>query len=227
LGNGVSISSEAAMICAKHGCYIAFVKGGLNAHSVWHCGRYSKPENLVRQVKNHSDPVKRIEIAKNLMRLRLKHINENFVKSIDLNSIDRYTTIEQILGLEGSITRKTYAALNSRNGVGFKRDSQSREGINSSLTIANNALYNYVATILISLGLSPSIGFLHGQTRRGGLVFDIADVFKYPVFMEEVFSGQFSENNQALMREMSRKLSKSRNFWTKEIISVTQELICS
>ncbi len=227
LGNGVSISSEATILCAKHNCYIAFVRGGLNAHSIWHCGRYQKPENLVMQVKKHSDHIKRVETAKKLIKLRLNYIKETFVSHIDHNDIDECTSIEQLLGLEGSITRKTYTSLSSRYDIGFKRDNISREGINSSLTLANNFLYNYVATLLIPLGFSPSIGFLHGQTRRGGLVFDIADIFKYPIFMEDVFSGKYVNDHQSLMRNMSKKISSNRNFWTKQIISCVSDLICS
>lgn len=222
LGNGTSITADAAAMCAKHNCYVAFIKGGMNAHSVWHCGRYSDPQNLVKQVHNHSDPIKRLNIAKELTKTRLRYLSEPFKSLIVGSDIDNCSNIQQLLGIEGSFARKTYAILSSKfSETAFKRDQTSFLGTNSSLTIANNALYNFIATILISRGLSPSIGFLHGQSRRGGLVFDIADVFKHPLYFEEVFSGEYDGNASKLMRFISGKLSEKRKFWVKQIIEVS------
>lgn len=223
LGNGTSITSEAASLCAKHNCYVAFVKGGLNTHSVWHCGRYSNPKNLVSQVLKHSDPIKRLKTAKLLMLKRLSYLDSKFSNLISEDQIKNCSTVEQLLGTEGSFARKTYALLATHET--FKRDQSSREGINSALTIANNSLYNFIATILISKGLSPSIGFVHGQSRRGGLVFDIADIFKHPLYFEEVFSGKYNNNVAYLMRSISKKLSDRRSFWTKEIIK-SMDIVC-
>lgn len=225
LGNGTSITADAAALCAKHNCYVSFVRGGLNAHSVWHCGRYSNPKNLVSQVRNHSDPIKRLEIARKLMLLRLQYLSQPFQELIHPQDIKECESIEQLLGIEGSFARKTYAILSSKNNNTFKRDQSNIAGTNSSLTIANNALYNFIATILISKGLSPSIGFLHGQSRRGGLVFDIADIFKHPLYFEEAFSGEYDNNAAKLMRFISNKLSEKRKFWIKEIIK-TMDLVC-
>ncbi|HEY5236254.1 MAG TPA: CRISPR-associated endonuclease Cas1, partial [Rhabdochlamydiaceae bacterium] len=207
LGNGISITAEAASLCAKHNCYIAFVKGGLNAHSIWHAGRYPDPKPLVKQVRNHYDPVKRLRIAKNLMSLRVNYIGNPFNLNLSIEEIENSYSVEQLLGKEGSFARKNYAQLAAKYGRTFKREQDSKNGLNSSITVANNALYNFIATILISKGLSPSIGFLHGQSRRGGLVFDIADVFKHPLYFEEVFSGEYDGNTAKLMRFISNKLS--------------------
>lgn len=220
LGNGTSITADAASLCAKHNCYIAFIKGGINAHSVWHCGRYPDPKSLVAQVSKHSNPEKRLTVAKELMKTRLSYLDGTFGDLLSSEDIDSCVSVEQLLGMEGSFARKTYAILSNKYGGSFKRDQKSISGNNSSLTVANNALYNFIATILISKGLSPSIGFLHGQSRRGGLVFDVADVFKHPLYFEEVFSGQFDGNAAKLMRFISGKLSERRKFWVKEIIRV-------
>lgn len=225
LGNGTSITSDATALCAKHNCYVSFVKGGLNTHSVWHCGRYSNPKNLVNQVKNHSDPIKRLEIAKKLIKLRLDYLDFPYNRMINIESINEAKSVEILLGIEGSFARKTYAQFINTTGTSFKREQESRIGTNSSLTIANNALYNFIATIVISLGLSPSIGFIHGQSRRGGLVFDLADIFKHPLYFEEVFSNKYDKHSE-LMRFISKKLSDRRHFWTKRIIAAA-DLTCS
>jgi CRISPR-associated endonuclease Cas1 len=158
------------------------------------------------------------------MKLRLSYLDSQFKSLIDQKDLENYITVEQLLGMEGSFARKTYALLSSKSNT-FKRDQTVHLGINGALTIANNALYNFIATILISKGLSPSVGFLHGQSRRGGLVFDIADIFKHPLYFEEVFSGNFSDNPAKLMRFISGKLSERRKFWTKEIIN-SLDLVC-
>ena len=188
LGYGCSITSEASILCAKHNCFISFVKGGCNSHSIWHSGRYSNPKTLMAQCILSSDPIRRLEVAKKLMNKRISYLEEYIDIKSHLLQIENCKTIEQILGLEGAITRKVYNINASKNNINFKRDQLSKNsGPNSNLTILNNCLYSFVTSILVSLGYSPSVGFIHGQTRRGGLTFDIADIFKSPLYIKEAF----------------------------------------
>lgn len=218
LGNGTSITAEGASLCAKHNCYIAFVKGGVNTHSIWHAGRYSNPKYLVAQTKNHLDPAKRLHIAKLLMKKRVSLLNE-FQDILKIERIEAADTISELLGLEGALTKQVYSRVAAKHGLCFKRDGKSRVGVNGSLTICNNALYNFVATLVCSAGLHPSIGFLHGQTRRGGLVFDIADIFKYPLYLESCFQDPF-RNTQQTMRNLSASIGAKNNSCPKEIFKI-------
>ena len=221
LGNGTSVTADAAALCAKHNCYIAFLKGGSNVHSVWHCGRYQNPVSLVRQVQKYANPIVRLNIAKTMIVKRLSYMDEEFKELLSTDRIEKCETIEELLGVEGNYTRKIYAIMSNKT---FKRDFNSNEGVNGRLSLLNNALYNFTTTILLSLGYSPSVGFLHGQTRRGGLTFDIVDIFKFPLCTKEAFSDEHSDKE--LLRVLSKKLNQQRKFWVKEIITVTQEFLC-
>lgn len=60
LGNGVSITSEVANLCAKYRCFISFSKGGLNNHSYWNLGQYKDPEPTILQSLCQFDDEKRL-----------------------------------------------------------------------------------------------------------------------------------------------------------------------
>lgn len=220
LGNGTSITSEAAALCAKHNCYIAFLKGGSNIHSVWHCGRYQSPKPLVRQIAKHANPITRLRTAKEITKKRLSYIELPFKDLLTVERIESCETIEELLGVEGNFTRRIYGMLSDD----FKRDLLSKHGINGRLSLLNNALYSFTTSILLSIGYNPSVGFLHGQTRRGGLTFDIADIFKFPLCTQEAFSIEYGDKE--LLRTLSKKLNWRHKFWVKEIIAITQEILC-
>jgi len=215
LGPGCSISHEAAIMCAKHDCYIAFSKGGLNVHSVWHSGRWKNPEFLVKQVLTQK--FHKLEAAK---KLAIK-------RGLDKEKIKNCGSIEELLGIEASFAKREYAILSEKFGVYFKRDQKSKEGVNSYITILNNLLYNYISSIIYAVGYSPSIGFIHGYKRRGGLVFDIADLYKKRLVLDPAFETlQFKKkpSNQKMMRDLSERLKMDRGKMVKEIISILKEI---
>ena len=49
---------------------------------------------------------------------------------------------------------------------------------NSFIDHGNYIAYGYAASSLNVLGISFAFPVMHGKTRRGGLVFDVADLFK-------------------------------------------------
>jgi CRISPR-associated protein Cas1 len=71
---------------------------------------------------------------------------------------------------------------------GFRIDFQRNEGaratatrgdiVNGLLDHGNYIAYGYSAVALCGLGISFALPLLHGKTRRGALVFDIADLVK-------------------------------------------------
>lgn len=223
LGNGVSITSEAAIICAKHNCYISFLKGGSNVHSVWHAGRYSAPEPLIKQIKIYSDPILRLEVGKRLIKKRC-HLMGDLSYLLDLERLDKCFSVEELLGLEGSLARKTYALLSQGK---FKRDQNSMKGVNGVITLANNALYSFSTSVLLNMGLSPSIGIIHGQTRRGGMSFDLADVFKYPLITKPAFDGRLAGDPSSILRGLSKSLSANRRLIVKDIIKTVEDILWS
>jgi CRISPR-associated protein Cas1 len=100
------------------------------------------------------------------------------------------STTEELLGKEGAHVRNLYAFHKMMCNVSkdFVRDSSDRSGLNALLTMGNYLAYGLSASALHALGVSFSFPLLHGKTRRGALVFDIADIAKDAIVVPAAFS---------------------------------------
>lgn len=92
-------------------------------------------------------------------------------------------TMQQLRGREGARVRRTYREHADRTGVEWSRrsyDVQDWEGgddVNQALSAANAALYGIVHSVVVGLGCSPALGFVHTGHHRS-FVYDIADLYK-------------------------------------------------
>ena len=217
LGNGTSITSEAMHLFSKERCHMAQSKGGLSVHTVFHSGLYANPARLCRQVSLANDSVHRLRIAKSIAIKKLSAFRVDSSEYVERIKIapDHPT----ILGLEGAITKKEYKFLFGSN---FERKRESTDLINKNISVLNSVLYSFITSVVCSLGYSPSIGFLHGHTRRGGLVFDMADTLKHKIYLQDI---ELLSSTKNMARELSDRLQANRNLLVKEIIKEI-ELSC-
>jgi len=221
IGRGSSITSDAAALCAKHNCYIAFVTGGANVQSIWHCGRYQNPKKLIKQAEVFNSPSLRLESAKRLLIIRLETVSDeiHFNKEM-LSRINDCESVASIMGLEGYFTKAIYAHFSSLAGIKFKRNNvNATDKVNTDLSILSNVLYGFVSSTICALGYSPSLGIIHGQTRRGGLAFDIADVIKPRLALEPAFRQSPTKNR---IRDLSKELNRRKKFWVKFTIATIE-----
>lgn len=217
MGPGTSITRDASELCAQHDCYIVMSNGYCNIHSIWHTGRYSSPEWLAKQAKIFSTPKLKLTAAKLLVSNKLCRSGQ----ILQSRQVSKAKTIEEILGIEAAAARAKYKELASGNS--FKREFING-GVNGNISLLNNMLYNYITLIILHLGLSPSMGFVHGTTRRGGLVFDIADIFKYEMCLLPSFLNKDKTGKQ-LMFDLSQKIKQGRHAFTKEVIAKIKEVL--
>jgi CRISPR-associated protein Cas1 len=95
-----------------------------------------------------------------------------------------------LLTEEARLTKQLYklAAQASRYGD-FTRSKQgdSTDAANQFLDHGNYLAYGLAATATWVLGLPHGLAVLHGKTRRGGLVFDVADLVKDAVILPQAF----------------------------------------
>ena len=214
LGAGTSISQEAAIFCAFNDMQIAFVKGGINVHSFFMSGRYQNPTSLVNQINFIEN--NKLNFAKKLLIYRLKMLKEtnNYEEEIlKLNNLN------EILLWEARWARNVYKKYSLSIGIDFKRDFNGNDIINERLNILNNALYSICAAIIMSCSLSPSIAILHGSTRRGGLAFDLADLYKTQIIFDLAFTKEKKTIRQ-LMYSLSEKLKENNSKIIKELIKI-------
>lgn len=91
---------------------------------------------------------------------------------------------EDLLSAEAHFAKAIYGHLSDRHGIEFSREEGKRSDktatdcVNGYLDHGNYIAYGYAACALHTLGISYAFPVLHGKTRRGALVFDVADLIK-------------------------------------------------
>lgn len=110
--------------------------------------------------------------------------------SLSLSSIESASDVTVLLTAEARLTKQLYrmAALASAYGDFTRaRRGDSHDSANQFLDHGNYLAYGLGATAAWVLGIPHSLAVLHGKTRRGGLVFDIADLVKDAVILPQAF----------------------------------------
>lgn len=95
-----------------------------------------------------------------------------------------------LLTEEGRLTKQLYRLASQAARYGeFTRAKrgESHDAANQFLDHGNYLAYGLGATAAWVLGIPHSLAVLHGKTRRGGLVFDIADLIKDAVILPQAF----------------------------------------
>jgi len=173
---------------------------------------YRPTEYMQEWVRHWFDEPKRLAMAKAMLRRRIDWAMESWQDNAELlkrkvnisddlarrfrAGIDTAQDTQTLLLAEAQWAKALYAVLARGLGVKeFKREegkgkqaSQTAEDrINGYLDHGNYIAYGYAAVALNGLGLSFSLPLLHGKTRRGALVFDVADLVKDAYVMPLAF----------------------------------------
>jgi len=214
LGAGTSITQEAAIFASAHDMQIAFARGRCNVHSVFMSGRYQDPQPICNQVKLVE--TSKLAVAKELLKLRLLRSNE------PAESISAAMEIDSLVNLvawEGRWAKGVYKEWALKTKTSFRRDFDAADSVNAKLNILNNSLYSVCAAVCLSCGLHPSVGLLHGYTRRGGLAFDLADVFKNQLSLPIAFDPAVSGARDA-MYALAKKLRANKSAVVKSMVRI-------
>lgn len=95
---------------------------------------------------------------------------------------------QELLTLEGRMTKELYKiASQTTKQAGFSRDSDGIDKANIFLNHGNYLAYGLGATTAWVLGIPHGFAVMHGKTRRGALVFDIADIIKDAIVLPLAF----------------------------------------
>lgn len=102
-------------------------------------------------------------------------------------------TMQQLRGMEGARVRRAYRDASTRTGVPWKgrhydpENWSTGDAINRALSTANACLYGVVHSVVVALGCSTGLGFVHtGHVLA--FVYDIADLYKVEVTIPAAFS---------------------------------------
>jgi CRISPR-associated protein Cas1 len=160
---------------------------------------YRPTEYLQGWMRFWFDDEKRLEAAKQLQKARIAYLNKVWIKDKNLkaegfnfedktiqNALDTfYTRTEQagkqsdLLLTEAQLTKRLYKfAANCTNTTDFTRQHASNDLANDFLNHGNYLAYGLAASTLWVLGIPHGFAVMHGKTRRGALIFDVADLIK-------------------------------------------------
>jgi len=101
-------------------------------------------------------------------------------------------SMQQLRGREGARVRSLYRTHSARTGVEWKRrdydpkDFTASDVINQALSAAHTCLYGVVHSVVVALGCSPGLGFVHTGHDRS-FVYDIADLYKAEITVPVAF----------------------------------------
>ena len=152
------------------------------------------------------DDEKRLAAAKQFQQARIKYLNKIWHKDRELKAegftikdktiqtaLAKFDTRtceatkpQALLLIEAQLTKTLYKfAASCTNINNFKRQHQAADPLenyhdktNGFLNHGNYLAYGLAATTLWVLGIPHGFAVMHGKTRRGALVFDVADLIK-------------------------------------------------
>lgn len=118
-------------------------------------------------------------------------------------SIDAATDNTALLAEEARLSKHLYHLICQATGYGDFTRAKRGEGTdiaNRFLDHGNYLAYGLGATAAWVLGLPHGLAVLHGKTRRGGLVFDIADLIKDAVILPQAFASAMRGHDEQEFR---------------------------
>ena len=195
---------------------------------------YRSTEYLQAWTKFWFDDDLRLQAAKQLQKLRLQRLQNEWNKralheagfTVDATRLQhlaqQYTAriahapdVTALLTDEAQLTKALFKL--GVDAVGYGDFTRAKRGTgtdaaNRFLDHGNYLAYGLGATATWVLGLPHGLAVLHGKTRRGGLVFDAADLVKDAVILPQAFlSAMRGDEEQQFRQQCIEALTRSES----------------
>jgi len=215
LGTGTSITQAAMRMLASAGVLVGFSGGGATPLIAANEIEWLSPQSEYRPTEYVQgwmswwfDDAQRLKVAKQFQLLRIEYLQRIWGRDKDLKAegfyiddadiqrpiqifssrIDQSVNVTELLLVEAQLTKTLYKiAANRTKQKGFVRDYERVDDANAFLNHGNYLAYGLAATTLWVLGIPHGFAVLHGKTRRGALVFDVADLIKDTLILPWAF----------------------------------------
>lgn len=180
LGPGTDISHRAMEILGDVGTSVIWVgergvRHYVHGRSLAHSTRF-----LEKQAKLVSNKRTRLDVARKMYAMRFK--------DEDVSNL----TMQQLRGREGSRIRKVYRDCSKKFSVKWEKrdykvdDFEDGDPVNQALSALNVSLYGVCHSVIVALGMSPGLGFVHTGHDKS-FVYDIADLYKAEITIPLAF----------------------------------------
>lgn len=212
-----------------------FSAGEIEQEVAWFSpqSEYRPTEYLQRWVKFWFDEDLRLQAAKTLQQARLDKIRKYWLDNrilqesgfaIDAVQLDQLLQASwaaighapdhtALLTEEARLTKRLFRLAAQASGYGeFARAKRGNgsDPANRFLDHGNYLAYGLGATATWVLGLPHGLAILHGKTRRGGLVFDAADLVKDALILPQAFmSAMRGDDEQAFRQACIEQFTRS------------------
>lgn len=180
LGPGSNVTHRAMELLGDAGCTVIWIgERGVRyyAHGrpLTHSARL-----LIRQAELVSNVRSRVAVARQMYQMRFP--NE------DVSGF----SMQQLRGHEGARVRAIYRKWSKETGVPWNgrnydpNNIESGDLVNQALSMANYCLYGIIHSVIVALGCTPGLGFVHNNHDRS-FVYDIADLYKAEITIPIAF----------------------------------------
>ncbi len=171
LGPGTDISHRAIELIGDAGTSVIWV-GERGVRNYAHGRPLARSTRLLeKQAKLVSNKQSRLAVARKMYQMRFP--GEDVSKN----------TMQQLRGKEGARVRSIYREQSKKFNVDWDRRSydpnnfDASNPVNKALSACNVCLYGLVHSVVVALGLSPGLGFIHTGHDRA-FIYDISDLYK-------------------------------------------------
>lgn len=192
LGPGIDITHRAMELIGDSGMSVVWVgEQGVRQYA------HGRPLNhssrfLEQQAKLVSNRRTRVSVARKMYQMRFPYE--------DVSGL----TMQQLRGKEGARIRHVYLEQSKKTNVPWKRreykvdDFDSSTPINKALTAAHQALYGLSCSVIVALGASTGLGFVH-TGHDLSFVYDFADLYKaqYSIPVAFEMTAKYGDDNIA------------------------------
>lgn len=214
LGTGTSITQAAMRMLCSAGVLVGFCGGGgtplfAGSEVEWLTpqSEYRPTEYMQGWMSFWFDEAKRLDVAKQFQFARIEFIRKIWTKDKDLKDegfylddldiqraldgfekkIPHQSKVGDLLLAEAQMTKQLYKIAATRCKLSFEHNPEQGDLANDFLNHGNYLAYGLSATTLWVLGINHGFAVMHGKTRRGALVFDVADLVKDAVVLPWAF----------------------------------------
>jgi CRISP-associated protein Cas1 len=171
LGPGTRITHQAMSVLGETGATVCWV--GERGVRYYAAGRaLSRSSALMEaQARQWANPRTRLAVARAMYRTRFP------------DQDPAAWTRHELLGREGRRVKACYRAQAARTGIPWRGrryvpgEFTTGDAVNQAITAAAQCMYGIAHAVVVSLGCSPALGFIHSGHELS-FVLDIADLYK-------------------------------------------------
>jgi CRISPR-associated protein Cas1 len=206
LGPGTTITHQAITLMSDSGSTVVWV-GERGVRYYAHGSSLARSSRLLEaQASAVTNRRSRLRVAREMYAMRFP--------DEDVSQM----AMQQLRGREGARVRRVYREHAERTGLEWSRRNYDPENwddgdpVNQALSAANSALYGAVHAVIVALGCSPALGFIHTGHHRS-FVYDVADLYKAELTIPiafDVAAEQEGEIGSVTRREVRDALQDGR-----------------